>query len=310
MLKKILIVIASLLVLVLAVVAFFVVRQNLASAAADQKWQTTQVEPLKEIGSTRTLEILPLYDEAGDASRFQIGHGVSYLIKTDSATILMDVGNNPDESPTLPLTTNMQALGVNWDQIDAVVISHFHPDHVGGRKAWQAGAVALGSGSFDLSGKPVYAPSQFDFPGVTPTVLPNPTLIYPGVATIGTIDYGEVFPVYIFQAGGTEQGLAINVAGKGIVLITGCGHPTLERMLTRAEAAFGLPIAGVVGGLHYEGQSDAAVQAHIAFLQARKPSFVALSPHDTSPEAIAAFMAAFGQSYHEIQVGVPLIFQQ
>ena len=43
--------------------------------------------------------------------------------------------------------------------------------------------------------------------------------------------------------------------GKGIVLIMGCGHPTVERIVARAEALFEQPVAGVAGGFHYEGKS-------------------------------------------------------
>ncbi len=48
-----------------------------------------------------------------------------------------------------------------------------------------------------------------------------------------------------------EQALAVNVAGKGIVLIIGCGHQTLERAVARTEALFDEPLYGVIGGLHF-----------------------------------------------------------
>jgi len=48
-----------------------------------------------------------------------------------------------------------------------------------------------------------------------------------------------------------EQALAINVEGKGIVLVVGCGHQTLDKLLTRTAQLFGEPIYGVIGGLHY-----------------------------------------------------------
>ncbi len=48
-----------------------------------------------------------------------------------------------------------------------------------------------------------------------------------------------------------EQALAVNVEGKGIVLVVGCGHQTVPRMLHRASQLFDEPIHGIVGGLHY-----------------------------------------------------------
>jgi len=47
-----------------------------------------------------------------------------------------------------------------------------------------------------------------------------------------------------------EQALAINVANKGIVVIVGCGHQTVPRILERTEALFDEPIYGLIGGLH------------------------------------------------------------
>lgn len=298
---------ASLLVL-LAVVLFFSIRQAWAAAQADRKWQATRVQKLEKVGSTDRLEILPLYEEAGDSTRYRTGHGLSYLIKTNTASILMDIGNNPTEADELPLFANMDALGVSWDQIDMLVFSHFHPDHVGGVEAWKAGKVSFGKATVDLSGKPVYAPSRFAFPGVTPTLLPDPTMISPGVATIGSIEYGESYPVSLYAASGTEQVLAINLAGKGIVLVMGCGHPTVERIVARAEALFDQPVVGIVGGFHYEGKSAKDVQPQIALLQARGINYLGLSPHDSSHEALQAFQSAVPQEYREVAVGRPIIF--
>ncbi|MEO8356652.1 MAG: MBL fold metallo-hydrolase [Chloroflexota bacterium] len=306
--KMILFVMSAILVMAVTAGLFISLRQAWAGARAERKWQSTHVEVLQDFGSTSTLEILPLYEEAGDQSVYQIGHGLSYLIKTDSATILMDVGNNPTESDVTPLSLNMQALSVSWDQIDALVFSHFHPDHVGGVDAWKAGRVSLGVEAVGLDGMPVFAPSNFDFPGATPTILPNPSVLSPGVATIGTIEYGETYPVSLYAASVAEQVLAINVEGRGIVLIVGCGHPTVERIVARAEALFEQPLVGIIGGLHYEGFSFEDVQPRIEFLSSHNLKLVALSPHDSSPEALEAFQSAFADRYHTLRVGESIQF--
>ena len=170
------------------------------------------------------------------------------------------------------------------------------------------GLSELGIEDVDFEGKPVYAPSNFDFPGATPTLLPNPSVLSPGVATIGTIEYGETYPVSLYAANGAEQVLAINVEGQGIVLIVGCGHPTVERIVARAEALFEQPVVGIVGGLHYEGFSFDDVQPHIEFLSSHKLKLVALSPHDSSPEALEAFQSAFADRYHTLRVGESIQF--
>lgn len=291
----------------LAVVLFITARQAWAAGQAERAWQSNQVEALKDFGSTSRLEILPLYEEAGDANLYQTGHGLAYLIRTDSATLLMDVGNNPGETGTLPLLQNMQALGVSWDQIDAIIFSHFHPDHVGGVKAWKAGQASLGMDTVDLQNTPVYAPSSFDFQGASPILLPDPTVLGPGIATTGTIEFGETYPVSLYKANGAEQTLAVNVEGKGIVLIMGCGHPGVERIVARAEALFEQPVVGIIGGFHYEGKRAKDVQPQIEFLQARDLLLVAISPHDSSQEALQAIKGAFPEEYRDVQVGLPII---
>lgn len=306
--KIILVAMGMILVTALAAGLFLILRQSSAAAQAERKWQSHHVEVLKDFGSTSRLEILPLYEEAGDQSIYQIGHGLSYLIRTDSATILMDVGNNPTETDVTPLSLNMQVLGVFWDQIDAVIFSHFHPDHVGGLAAWKAGRVSLGIEDVDFDGKPVYAPSNFDFPAASPILLLDPHVLSLGVATSGTIEYGETYPMSLYKASGAEQVLAVNVEGRGIVLIVGCGHPTVERIVARAEALFDQPVVGIVGGLHYEGFGFDDVQPHIEFLSSHNLKLVALSPHDSSPEVLDAFQSAFADRYQTLRVGETIQF--
>ena len=120
------------------------------------------------------------------------------------------------------------------------------------------------------------------------------------------LSYLEAFPFLLFEPKGGEQALVVNVAGDGLVLITGCGHPTLEQMVKRTEALYGLPVVGVIGGLHYATESTEELQQHITFLQDRQLKIVALSPHDSGPEAFAAFESAFTESYIPIRVGEPI----
>ena len=45
-----------------------------------------------------------------------------------------------------------------------------------------------------------------------------------------------------------------------MILIVGCGHPGVPRLLERAQAALGQPVAGIVGGLHLAGASDTVIR--------------------------------------------------
>jgi metal-dependent hydrolase (beta-lactamase superfamily II) len=64
----------------------------------------------------------------------------------------------------------------------------------------------------------------------------------------------------------------------------------------------------VVGGLHYEKLTAKQVQPHIQFLEPRQPKLIALSPHDSSPEALDAFQSAFSGAYQTIKVGQAIQF--
>ena len=297
----------------LAAVSYFSIRQSIAKLAIEREWRSGP--PLaNNLATTSKLEIIPLYEEASLSNDFISGHGVSYLIRTDAATILLDVGNNPDDFTVAPFMQNMQKLGIDWDEIDRIVISHPHPDHIGGAKAWWNHTVSIGALELpvDMGGRLIFVPAPVTFKGAIHATAP--TLPGPDVATTGVISYSEVWPLSLRDPKGYEQALVIHIAGKGLVLITGCGHPTLERLVIRAESLYALPVIGVVGGLHYEGQTTAGVAAPIAFLASRNPRRHAipnwwLSLRTTSsPEAIEAFRAAFPQVYQDIAIGIPIQF--
>jgi 7,8-dihydropterin-6-yl-methyl-4-(beta-D-ribofuranosyl)aminobenzene 5'-phosphate synthase len=244
---------------------------------------------------------MPVYEEEAASSDLISGHGVSYLIRTDTATILLDIGHNPDQAPVAPFMQNLQALGVDFDEIDRVVISHLHPDHIGGLIAWRQRTLSFGELPGGMGERVAFVPDAVRFKGAIHATIA--TLPAPDIATTGAIPYLEPWPLSLRNPKGYEQALVVHVAGQGLVLITGCGHPTLEKLAASAESLYGSPVVGVVGGLHYEGLSADDLQPHITFLQSRNPVLVALSPHDSSPEALAAFEGAFGEAYHTLRVG-------
>lgn len=274
-----------------------------------------------DIGSTRTLEILPLVDWQTANADLRGEAGVSYLVRTDGSTILFDVGGNLADTDPSPLEANMQRLGVRLVDIDTIVISHPHMDHVGGmRPAW-ARTFSIGRRQVALDGRRVVVPSAMNYPGLTPLVAREPVVLAPGVVTTGPIT-GElpIGPV-------AEQALAVRVQGKGVVLIVGCGHQGLANLLARAAQLFDEPLYGVVGGLHYPvphgrfvdalgrdtqrwatygsgpGPSLDDVQREIDRLATHQPQWVSLSAHDSSDEVIARFRRTFGDRYHDLRVG-------
>lgn len=296
--RKLLIAAGSILVLLVLIAVTFSVRIAWASGAIEQEWQTTRVDKLQDLGATQSLEILPLFEEATSRSDLELEHGVSYLVKTDQQNILLDVGMTPAR-----LSHNLRALGVSEKDFDAVFVTHIHADHIGGVNAWWNDTLMAGDPPLDLRGKRVYVPLALHTGETAPTVVTQPAKIADGVATTGSIAFPELFPFSLRSPRNAEQTLAVNVAGRGIVLIMGCGHPTVERIVARAQAAFSEPVAGLVGGLHYEGMTREQTLPHISFVSGFKPQLVAVSPHDSSAAAIQAFREAFPDVYREVKVG-------
>lgn len=60
----------------------------------------------------------------------------AYLVNTGEKLILVDTGAGQLFGPTLgKLAANIRAAGYQLDQIDDIVLTHLHPDHVGGLMA-------------------------------------------------------------------------------------------------------------------------------------------------------------------------------
>jgi 7,8-dihydropterin-6-yl-methyl-4-(beta-D-ribofuranosyl)aminobenzene 5'-phosphate synthase len=296
-------------------------------ASAAQELADMKISRLSPFGSVKSLSILPLVDFYAEKPDLKTEAGVSYLIRADETAILLDTGLNAKKEHPSPLLHNMEKLGVSEKEIDMIFFSHLHLDHVGGMKNQKDKTFSLSQGSVELGSIPVYAPapvtaSAFN-PGPEPRVIREPAVLKPGIASIGVI------PRFLFLMGYTpENALAVNVDGKGIVLIIGCGHQTIERIIERAKQLFDEPIYAIIGGLHFpvtggrimigpvniqrvvgadrppwRGLNKTDVESAIGAIKAVSPKIVALSAHDSCDWSIDRFRQAFGEAYMDLKVG-------
>jgi 7,8-dihydropterin-6-yl-methyl-4-(beta-D-ribofuranosyl)aminobenzene 5'-phosphate synthase len=156
-----------------------------------------------------TVNLTVVYDN--DAlPGFRAAWGFSCYIR-HTANILFDTGGDAEI-----LLHNMKRLGISKGDLNAVVLSHDHWDHVGGL----AGLAFTG---------PVYVPSSSGCSGIFSS---------------GTEPLRNV--ALTREAHG-EHSLILKDEN-GVVLVTGCAHNGLAAALAEAEAHG--PVRAVIGGFH------------------------------------------------------------
>ena len=319
----------SLIVFLLAIITVFYLLKtaevNKGREIANKKYAESKIEKFKNPQALSKLSVLPLIDSENVSENLKTENGVSYLIQADEKSILLDFGFNKGKEHPSPLLHNMRELGKSFDEINAIVFSHAHLDHLGGMAEQKAGKFSISQAKVETPNIPIYAPTQIQPSEFNPqlkniTLSQNPTEIFPGAYTIGTI------PRQLFLMGYVEeQALAFNLAEKGIVLVIGCGHQTIQRIIERTKALFDLPIYAVIGGLHFpingttffskiqyllgsdyappKGLKEADVFNAIESIKAENVQIVALSPHDSTEWSIEQFKEAFGDRYVDVKVG-------
>ncbi len=87
-------------------------------------------------------ELTRLMDSQFMASKPGISPFNTLVVNTGSKLVLIDSGFNNNGAPTTGLmAANMAAAGILPAQIDAVLISHFHPDHINGLRTREGALV-------------------------------------------------------------------------------------------------------------------------------------------------------------------------
>jgi 7,8-dihydropterin-6-yl-methyl-4-(beta-D-ribofuranosyl)aminobenzene 5'-phosphate synthase len=323
-------IIFSLVLLISLLIFIKILKMRSGRAKAEAELSQIKIEKLKNFGSVKSLSFLPLIDYYTDDPDLATEDGVSYLVKADDKTILFDAGYNKNGEDPSPLLRNMKKLGHKPAGMNMIFLSHRHRDHVGGTAAESRNEFTLSAGPVKMKKIPVYAPSEIkpaqNHPDLPVTVVKEPLIIDKGIVSIGA------YPRSLFLIGyTTEHSLAVNVKGKGIVLIIGCGHQGIHAIIERAKQIFDEPIYAVIGGLHFpvnggrmmvgpfnmqnfvgvdrnpfRGITEKDVNSAIALLKSLNPAIVALSPHDSSDWALDKFREAFGERYRDIKVGVEI----
>ncbi len=250
----------------------------LKKAPVEYSETSTPRKPIN-LGSLESCKLTVVVDNYKD-SGLEATWGVSIFAETPSARILFDTGPDPGV-----LERNLRRLGIDPNEIDFVVISHEHGDHVGG----------LSYLAEVRPGMKVYVPrgvaGKLKIPNLEIIEVDNTTKIAEGIAVIGWL-YGP--PV--------EQALAINVKDVGLIILVGCSHPGVVNITSKAMRDLGIKPYLVIGGFHMGGASSATcreVVQHLLDLGVKK-----IAPIHCSGERIRLILKQeFPENWLECHVG-------
>ena len=257
-------------------------------------------------------QITVLYDAFGQNPALQKDWGYAALIEYGGKRILFDTGDDP----TI-LAHNVKTLGVDLSKLDFVVMSHRHSDHMGGlnyllsvnpKVKIYAPKENFGVYGFSLPSTfyrkdDSLPPEQRYYDGKPPEIMkfgsawPNAnfeliektTEILPGIHLIFQIsDKPTTMEL-------RELSLAIDTT-EGIVLVVGCSHPGLDKIVD-AATKINKRIHMVTGGFHQVVAKDTEIEQIVSTLHDTfKVDFVAPS-HCTGEPAFTAFKQTFGNHY-------------
>jgi 7,8-dihydropterin-6-yl-methyl-4-(beta-D-ribofuranosyl)aminobenzene 5'-phosphate synthase len=229
------------------------------------------------------ITITVLYDNASKTEGLKPAWGFSCLVRTSNADILFDCGGDGNV-----LLSNMKKLQVDPDSIQTVVLSHEHWDHVGGLAAVleNRGDVQV----FMLHSFPDRLKSDVRSHGADIVEVTDSRQIARGVYSTG--EMGDAIK---------EQSLIIR-APDGLIIVTGCAHPGIVDIVTKAVDLFGGPVRCVLGGFHLLRASKTRIRSIVQDFRDSGVRYVAPC-HCSGESAIALLKAEFGKNFIEVGVG-------
>ena len=259
----------------------------IASSACIGKTEARQGLARSPRGPEPRLTIAITYDNNPFDPRLRPAWGFSCVVSHRARTLLFDTGGDGSI-----LLHNMGELGISPEEVDVVMLSHIHGDHVGG-------LVSFLRHNSDVA---VYMPISF------------PQRLKEGVRLCGArvIDVDEArdlsedaFTTGELDGGIKEQSLVLRTP-RGLVVITGCAHPGVVNIVQKAKEIGKDRVYLVLGGFHLSGAPVSQIKSIIA-------NFIELGVekvapcHCTGDQARSLFRDRFGPNYIECGVGRKII---
>lgn len=229
------------------------------------------------------LAVTVVHDNYPFVDDLKTAWGFSALVTGLQKSILFDTG-----SDGALLLENMAKLRVDPGRIEIVVLSHVHADHTGG-------LVGL------LRANPrvqVYLPQTFSSRfkevvrryGATIVEVNGPQEICQDVYTTGVLGRRV-----------KEQALVLRTH-RGLVVLTGCAHPGVTRIVEQVKGQHTESILLVMGGFHLEWVTTGKVEKISAVLQKHGVRYVAPT-HCTSDRARQVFRERYAEHCLDMGAG-------
>jgi 7,8-dihydropterin-6-yl-methyl-4-(beta-D-ribofuranosyl)aminobenzene 5'-phosphate synthase len=247
-------------------------------------------------------------------------------------TLLFDTGVSPGG-----MVENMRRLGISPADIEVVVLSHGHWDHVTGMEGLVR---ALGRTQLPVMIHPEFwSRRRIRFPGLEPAELPatsrsalegmgfeiveerQPSFVLDGCALVT----GEVDRTTEFETGfqghearrGREweadplilddQALVVRVRDEGLLVLSGCGHAGIVNTVRYAQKLTGEQrIAAIIGGFHLSGPMfERIIDPTVAALGALTPALL-VPAHCTGWKAVHRLAGRFPDAFVQCAVGTTI----
>jgi 7,8-dihydropterin-6-yl-methyl-4-(beta-D-ribofuranosyl)aminobenzene 5'-phosphate synthase len=227
-----------------------------------------------------------VYDNVSLREELEPGWGFSCLLDLPQGCVLFDTGAEPEG-----LLRNLARMGFDPRRIRHVVLSHAHEDHCGGL----GGVLAVNS---RLS---VYVPASFpprfadlvESRGARCERVDKERTLLPGVHTTGEIGGGI-----------PEQALVVETE-RGLVVVTGCAHPGIVEVVTRAVDRFRGRVRLLLGGFHLVHHEPSVIREIAERLEALGVDRIAPC-HCTGDRAREIMEAHFGERCARCGAGLEL----
>jgi len=263
-------------------------------------------------------------------------HGLSILVEvadgSDRHTVLMDFGGSKIGVPH-----NIKVIEIDVNEIEAFVVSHGHHDHVG--------AIFEILNSLQKKPRPVVVhpdaflnPRFHKFPDGRQVPIPcikegiieetgnemvdgrSPVLLADDyVLALGQIprvnDFEKGMPSAYYEQGGKiykdpildDMGIVLDIKGKGMAVITGCGHSGIINTIRYAQRLTGVDkVYCVMGGFHLIGNiGEALIERTIEEMKQFDPEIIVPS-HCTGLKAMQIFEQVFPEAYVLNAVGTKI----